>query len=473
MAQSNDLLNILNLACLKHTGFQLPADGEVANVWKYQIEDGVKVGKCPKLNPRTILSYSSCDNLSQQINRRLICDALNDCKKFVREMGNLPELFNELCAKRCVRLWIRNKACVIDGRPLTENYRFHQETIKVGKDCGKVCLLSEYIQPMLLAIGIDEKEDMAHKYIREFYKKVLTWGDDKPEGWKTYKKFWAKYDEYLVGEEWIDNLKYLNPTAKSQNGTDKVVWCKRKFPNEDDVWFDDVNPNPRGFWTYRKYIKGNHKFKYANYLSSTDIETYVKLRKSNIMETNHKGENPMRAVEDTIDTFLTKTGSWRKRSEFETKMTAIRLRWKWITKLGGLNGFGDTRFVIQSGSFSVLDYTFRSDVADWKDEIMKYKEGFDNNWYMLSIPSKRHDYNRWKQGTFTFTPTKRFVNKWMRYFEVSDRGHITQAKYWEYYSGGSNKRGSYSEDLDFKVMMRIMGVRKDDDIKLKLVKEFC
>ena len=74
---SNSLYYLLNLACIKHTGLDLPCDGEHANLWKYKLEDGKKKGILT-IPRNAIMSYDWSNPISHQVSRKLICDAIHD-----------------------------------------------------------------------------------------------------------------------------------------------------------------------------------------------------------------------------------------------------------------------------------------------------------------------------------------------------------------------------------------------------------
>ena len=332
------------------------------------------------------------------------------------------------------------------------------------------------MRPMMMAIAMDDKPDMAHQYIRDLYKKIITWADNKPKEWKTYRQFWMKYDEFVVGEDWIDQLKYLNPFCMSSNYYDAWKNDRRPSPwndpnsTDEPVLVNDTAPDKRGLWTYKKKIENNQIFTTALYITSGDIEKFLYVRKDGIMNIDHDGFNPIRKVHNTIYDFHTKSGKWRKRGLEANKKRAIGLRWEWIIKMGGLTGLEPSHY-LHEGNYSHLGYEFPS---DYTEEINFHKEAYDKNWWMMSVPEQRNKYNKWKSGTFTFTPKKNKMCEFMSAFHIElPDGGITNTQFWNLYYGGSNKCSEYNWELDYKVMMRIMGVRKDDDIKLKLVKEFC
>ena len=72
-----DIYHLLNLACFKHTGHYLPADGDETTKWKYRIVDGKKVAVMPRLNPRTILMPSTFHDFSKQVKLSMVVGELN------------------------------------------------------------------------------------------------------------------------------------------------------------------------------------------------------------------------------------------------------------------------------------------------------------------------------------------------------------------------------------------------------------
>ena len=74
--KENDLYHLLNLACLKLTGQQLPADGLPANLWSYVSADSKRLGISPKYEPETIMRPCYFSDLSFAVKRALISDEI-------------------------------------------------------------------------------------------------------------------------------------------------------------------------------------------------------------------------------------------------------------------------------------------------------------------------------------------------------------------------------------------------------------
>ena len=95
--KSNDLFQVLNLACLKATGFYLPADEMVENKWKYKL---VETGAGRK--KYGFRHYSSIDttflkpcffnDFTLQVGRKIIVDSINT-------LASMKVIKQELTAK--------------------------------------------------------------------------------------------------------------------------------------------------------------------------------------------------------------------------------------------------------------------------------------------------------------------------------------------------------------------------------------
>ena len=91
--KENDLYHILNLACLKLTGQQLPADGLPENLWSYVSADSKRLGISPKYEPETIMRPSYFSDLSFSVKRALICDEI---KCIQHNSEKMPTMFKEI-----------------------------------------------------------------------------------------------------------------------------------------------------------------------------------------------------------------------------------------------------------------------------------------------------------------------------------------------------------------------------------------
>ena len=74
--KSNDLFQVLNLACLKATGFYLPADAMCENRWKYKLEGEKKKGVLTHFD-NTFLKPCFFNDFTLQVGRRIIVDSIN------------------------------------------------------------------------------------------------------------------------------------------------------------------------------------------------------------------------------------------------------------------------------------------------------------------------------------------------------------------------------------------------------------
>tara|TARA_S200002703_G_scaffold159948_1_gene175655 strand:- start:2441 stop:3589 length:1149 start_codon:yes stop_codon:yes gene_type:complete len=90
--KADDLYHLLNLACLKLTGQQLPADGLPENLWSY-IVDGKRMGISPKYSPETIMRPCYFSDLSFAVKRSLICDEI---KCLITNTEKMPTIFQEI-----------------------------------------------------------------------------------------------------------------------------------------------------------------------------------------------------------------------------------------------------------------------------------------------------------------------------------------------------------------------------------------
>lgn len=100
----NDIHTLLNLACLKATGFYLPQDEAVNNKWKYKVVDGKKVGIITGSIERNWFNSSTYNDIPLQISRRLIVQDLNylfnirdekrKCEKKIKGLINYNSLEN-------------------------------------------------------------------------------------------------------------------------------------------------------------------------------------------------------------------------------------------------------------------------------------------------------------------------------------------------------------------------------------------
>lgn len=94
--KEDDLYHLLNFACLKLTGQQLPADGLPENLWRY-VHSGCphewRRGISPTYPAETIMRPSYFSDLSFAVKRALICDEIK-CIQYNTE--KMPTMFKEI-----------------------------------------------------------------------------------------------------------------------------------------------------------------------------------------------------------------------------------------------------------------------------------------------------------------------------------------------------------------------------------------
>jgi hypothetical protein len=189
--KSNDLYQLLNLACYKHTGRFLPADEEQENRWKYIITDEKKLAVQPSPTANWF-KPSFFNDFSQQVNRRIITDSIKHLFKIPKYTTEiLPNLGKKLRSK-----W--KDVEIYDGLYSIMSLPIGGSKIDVNFTRDTIAKINAELSCDFHDVGLTETDREFMKDIMEFYKLTrdkYKYGFLKKEDYKIYREFFRKYDE--------------------------------------------------------------------------------------------------------------------------------------------------------------------------------------------------------------------------------------------------------------------------------------
>lgn len=272
--KSNDLYQLLNLACYKHTGRFLPADEEQENRWKYIITDGKKLAVQPSPTANWFRP-SFLNDFSLQVNRRIITDS-------IKQLHRIPRFNRYTMPERGEMLKIKWKDVEVYGvkgmvNELPIGLGYNDE---LGEVRNKISKVHSLIYCDFDDRGITETDREFMADIMKFFKQsnpknkygFLTKKDNK-----IYNKFYKKYDELF---------------------NDIITWDEfRKIPASC------------------RYIKNETSRRNGDidYISSGEIDNRIKNRKYKECAEYQFGFVGYSQERRLRDVFITKTGNLRKR----------------------------------------------------------------------------------------------------------------------------------------------------------------
>lgn len=189
--KSNDLYQLLNLACYKHTGRFLPADEEQENRWKYIITDGKKLAVQPSPTANWFRP-SFFNDLSLQVNRRIITDSIKQLHLIPRhDKFILPELGERVRNKwKDIRVY-ECKQGVCLPKCSSEWFEVRDLRDRIAKIYAN--LSCDYED-----IGLTETDREFMADIMKLYKQThpkFKYGFLTKKDSKLYNKFYKKYDD--------------------------------------------------------------------------------------------------------------------------------------------------------------------------------------------------------------------------------------------------------------------------------------
>lgn len=213
VSRSNSLYNTLNLACLKHTGKFLPADGEESSVWKFIMVDNKKVAIQPPPT-KNWFRTSYFNDFTIQVNRRIITDSIKHLFKIHNfSICEAPNAFQKLIGKykdRYSRVVDIKKTKRKNGSYVLDIY---ETRIKLG-------------EVMFGFICDDDDTETKRELIDDFKKWYNDTAVKNKYGFLTrsdyniYHKFFAKYNPVNPRSVSITELNNIDPSQSSKALTD-------------------------------------------------------------------------------------------------------------------------------------------------------------------------------------------------------------------------------------------------------------
>ena len=320
--ESNDLYNILNMACFKLTGQYLPEQFYEQTAWKYfkvhnYEKDGIPLIRGLYVNPyKNILAPNSLDTFSQQVNRKIIVDEINGLFEYDNYYDNIViKIKQYLKSNEVVEYINRNRQAV-----LLFSSKYFKGQIFVYNDGVKLMLnisdndymdeCKDYLMFLMAVRGYSMEYIWLEKYLN-----LLTDSPATPKSWNVYTKFLRKYNEVKIPNV-FECVNRINPMITSSKtwgeGFNNQVYSlgyRREWSilKDSKGCGDSFKINIPQFYNIIKGGGGMPAKVY--YITSADIDEAVKNRHSDLCLFDNQLQ------EDYVLKAFTKKGFRRKRSD--------------------------------------------------------------------------------------------------------------------------------------------------------------
>lgn len=414
-----EIQNILNMACLKATGFYLPDLGEDNNNWKYKIVNGKKVGFLPKLNPRTIISLSVDNSIPKQICRSIIVGVFKEAKKYALSGNDLIRRWNRLVVTE--KDWFEAYAHYVGDRDRKYEVKPKKLTDKIKQ---------EDIHNLGYWNGMSNKYNYNIRYFCEAYFRECK-KEEKPPPTDFHKvRKLLRYDYDIMGEDINTIVNSMNPMSSD---------CYKVKPIQNLVG------NPCNYEGFCYYTTGGVQDTLMD--SPYGCEVYIRSDKGREIRYNTE----IKLSESQIKTFYTKKKKFRKRENGSQYLRTQMI--KRAIKLS--NGAYDSH-----NSYS---------------ERHKY----DGNLFTLPEPNSNYNFRNsnvknkwWKKTNFEYDIRATQVEGW-DYITSSELELPDYTDCIRHFKTAIYKDGRYFvADIDYTEQMRIFGVRIEPNVESKLIKYY-
>lgn len=417
--KTHEIQNILQMACLKATGFYLPDMGEDENKWKFKLMDGKKVGVLPKLNPRTIISFSQNNSIPQIICRSMIVNVFKEAKTYALSELKVIDDWNELVKNN--EDWFNTYAHRIGDRDSPMK-------VELKKYSGVV----EYSDITNLGYwnGVANKYNSNIKYYIDGWYKSKGSPTSKPTDYNKVKKT-LRYDSDIMGE-----------------GIEALV--------------NKMNPMGGGY-----KVKANKKLKDAcghegfHYPTTGIIQDSLTNGYIRDLKIGDKGcevyyNQVIKMYPQDTKQFYT------KKQEFRKSMTGE----DWLMRRCVERAIKLSNGAYDSFHNSADQHTFTMGEAD-VDRVRSYKSVANTRW----DNNGGNYYNRWWYYLTTDIQIKTPPewNTGNKYYYDDDFKKPNKQAIMEYFK--NTKR--YVADIDYKEQMRIFGVGVEPNVESQLIKYYC
>ncbi len=421
--KTHEIQNILQMACLKATGFYLPDMGEDENKWKFKLMDGKKVGVLPKLNPRTIISFSQNNSIPQMICRSIIVNVFKEAKTYaLSELKGIDD-WNELVKNN--EDWFKTYAHEVGDRdsPMRVELKKYSDRVE-DRDIINLGYWN----------GVANKYNSNIKYYIDGWYKSKGSPTSKPTDYNKVKKT-LRYDSDIMGEGIEALVNKMNPM-----GCIYKVKANKKL--KDACGYD-------GFY-----------YPTTGLIQESLTNCYMRdLRFGNKGGDLYYNQLIKMYPEDTKK-YYTKKQEFRKNTSGED----------WL-----MSRCVDRAIKLSNGAYdsycnSSSQHTFTMGDAD-VDRVRSYKRVADERGTTINGVYVAHTYNRWWFYIISDIQIKTppAWNTGNKYMYEDDFVKPNKQACLDYFKN----RKRYVADIDYKEQMRIFGVGVEPNVESQLIKYYC
>jgi hypothetical protein len=417
-----EIQNILNMACLKATGFYLPDLGEDNNNWKYKIVNGKKVGFLPKLNPRTIISFSIDNSIPKQICRSIIVGVFKEAKKYALSGNDLIRRWNRLVVTE--KDWFEAYAHYVGDRDKKIEVKPKKLTDRITD--GDIHNLGYWN-------GMSNKFNYNIRYFCEaYYKECKKEVTPPPTDWNKVKRT-LRYDYDIMGED-------INTIVNSMN--------PMKYRSYKVKPAQNLVGNPCDYDGFSYFTTGGIQ---EVLMDGGYCESGVYIRSDKGRSIRYRTE--IKLTENQIKTYYTKKKKFRKRENGSQYLRTLLIK---------------RAIKLSNGAY---------------DSHNSYRENnrYDGNLFTLPQPNCYYEANThngsfrnswWRQYTFLMDIKPTQIEGW-DYISSDDLEKPDYNDCIRHFKTAIYRGGKYFvADIDYQEQMRIFGVKVEPNVESKLIKYY-